>query len=515
MTHASVGPAILISRTLPEGALRLARSRAQVDVHDEDAPLQKTQLIDRLKARHGLICLITDQIDDEVLATCPDLRVVANVAVGFNNVDVAAATRRGVVVTNTPDVLTDTTADFAWALLMATARRVVEGDRYVREGRFKQWEYMVLLGGDVHGKTLGIVGFGRIGRAMARRALGFGMRVLYQDAVPADAATERGLNATRVDLATLLKESDFVSVHTPLLPETRHLIGIEALKAMKKTAYLINASRGPWWTRRRSSRGFGRVGSPAPAWTCSRRSPRCIPVCSDSPTWCWLRISPAHPTTRGSRWPPWPSRIVWLCSRAGRRRHPSIRKCLPCEGSDWRVAELLALHQISKRYDPDAPLAVDGLSLTVAEGEILALLGPSGCGKTTTLRIIAGFEAPDSGTVAIRGTVMAGPNRMVPPEGRGVGIVFQDYALFPHLTVADNVAFGLQQFPRVARRERIAAILELVDLPDLSRRYPHELSGGQQQRVAVARALAPAPGPAAARRALLEPRRRLESPDAR
>jgi glyoxylate reductase len=245
MTDTSAGPAILISRALPEEALRLARSRAQVDVHGEEAPLQKAELMARLKGRQGLICLITDQIDDEVLGACPDLRVVANVAVGFNNIDVAAATRRGVTVTNTPDVLTDTTADFAWALLMATARRVVEADRYVREGRFKQWEYMRLLGGDVHGKTLGIIGFGRIGRAVAQRALGFGMRVLYQDAVPADGATERGLNATRVDLATLFKESDFVSVHTPLLPETRHLIDTDALKAMKKTACLVNASRGP------------------------------------------------------------------------------------------------------------------------------------------------------------------------------------------------------------------------------------------------------------------------------
>jgi glyoxylate reductase len=199
----------------------------------------------RLKGRQGLICLITDQIDDELLGGCPDRRVVANIAVGFNNIDVEAATRRGVVVTNTPDVLTETTADFAWALLMATARRIVEADQYVRQGRFKLWEYMVLLGGDVHGKTLGIIGFGRIGRAVARRALGFGMRVLYQDAAPADAPTERGLNATRADLTTLLRESDFVSVHTPLLPETRHLIGADALKAMKKTAYLINASRGP------------------------------------------------------------------------------------------------------------------------------------------------------------------------------------------------------------------------------------------------------------------------------
>jgi glyoxylate reductase len=149
------------------------------------------------------------------------------------------------VVTNTPDVLTDTTADFAWALLMATARRIVEADRYVREGRFKQWEYMRLLGGDIHGKTLGIIGFGRIGRAVARRALGFGMRVLYQDAVAADGPTERALNATRVDLPTLLRESDFVTVHTPLLPETHHLIGADALEAMKTTAYLVNASRGP------------------------------------------------------------------------------------------------------------------------------------------------------------------------------------------------------------------------------------------------------------------------------
>ena len=126
-----------------------------------------------------------------MLAACPDLRVVANVAVGYNNIDVAAATRAGVVVTNTPDVLTETTADFAWTLLMATARRLVEGDRYVREGKFTQWEYMLLLGGDIHGKTLGVVGFGRIGRAVARRALGFGMRVLYQDAVAATPA-QRG-----------------------------------------------------------------------------------------------------------------------------------------------------------------------------------------------------------------------------------------------------------------------------------------------------------------------------------
>jgi len=216
-----------------------------VDVHEGDHPLGRVELIARLKGRQGLVCLITDVIDAPLLASCPDLKVVSNVAVGFNNIDVAAATMRGVVVTNTPDVLTETTADFAWTLLMATARRVVEADRYVRDGKFTQWEFMLLLGGDVHGKTLGIIGFGRIGRAMARRARGFDMRVLYQDAVAADPATERELRATRTDTATLLRESDFVTLHTPLLPETQHLINAQSLKTMKKTAYLVNASRGP------------------------------------------------------------------------------------------------------------------------------------------------------------------------------------------------------------------------------------------------------------------------------
>jgi glyoxylate reductase len=238
-------PSILISRLLPEAAVRLARSRAEVDAYAHDRPMPRVELLERLAGKDGLVCVISETIDEDLLAARPGLRVVSNVAVGYNNVDVAACTRRGVVVTNTPDVLTETTADFAWTLLMATARRLAEADRYTREGRFRQWEYMLLLGGDVHGKTLGVVGFGRIGRAMARRALGFGMRVLYQDAVAADAAAERELRATRTDLATLLRESDFVTLHTPLLPETRHLITAESLRTMKKTAYLINAARGP------------------------------------------------------------------------------------------------------------------------------------------------------------------------------------------------------------------------------------------------------------------------------
>ena len=245
MASPSPRPSILISRLLPEEAVARARSRAEVDLHEADRPLGRTELIARLNGRQGLVCLITDAIDAPLLAACPDLKVVANVAVGLNNIDVAEATKRGVVVTNTPDVLTETTADFAWTLLMATARRVVEADRYVREGKFTQWEFMLLLGGDIHGKTLGIIGFGRIGRAMARRARGFDMRVLYQDAVAANPATERELRATRTDTATLLRESDFVTLHTPLLAETQHLINTQTLKTMKKTAYLINASRGP------------------------------------------------------------------------------------------------------------------------------------------------------------------------------------------------------------------------------------------------------------------------------
>jgi glyoxylate reductase len=245
MAPTGSGPRILISRTLPEEVLAFARSGADVDLHTGDRPLSKAELKARLKGRRGLVCLITDTIDAEVLGAAPELKVVSNVAVGYNNIDVAAATKAGVLVTNTPDVLTETTADFAWTLLMATARRVVEADRYVRDGKFLQWEYMVLLGGDIHGKTLGVVGFGRIGRAVARRGLGFGMRVLYQDAMAAPAAVESELRASRVDLPTLLRESDFVSLHTPLLPETRHLVNAQSLRTMKTTAYLINAARGP------------------------------------------------------------------------------------------------------------------------------------------------------------------------------------------------------------------------------------------------------------------------------
>jgi glyoxylate reductase len=215
-----------------------------VDYNGFDRALTKAELLARLKGRQGLICQIVDVIDDEVLAT-EELRVVSNIAVGYNNIDIGAACRRGIVVTNTPDVLTETTADFAWTLMMAAARRVIEADRFVRTGQWKTWDYNVLWGHDVHGKTLGLVGFGRIGRAVARRATGFRMRVLYHDAVRADVQAEQEVGATFASLPDLLRESDFVSLHAPLLAETRHLLDGRALRGMKRSAILVNAARGP------------------------------------------------------------------------------------------------------------------------------------------------------------------------------------------------------------------------------------------------------------------------------
>ena len=236
---------ILISNVLPKEALDLIPKEITVDYNSADAPLPKAELLARLKGKDGLVCHIVSAIDEEVLAAAPTLKVVANVAVGYNNIDVAVARRRGVVVTNTPDVLTETTADFAWALLMAAARRVVEADHFARSGQWQRWQWDLLWGADVHGKTLGILGFGRIGRAVARRASGFDMRVLYHDAVRPAPAVERELRVTYAEPETILREADFVSLHTPLLPKTRHLINERTLRLMKKTAILVNAARGP------------------------------------------------------------------------------------------------------------------------------------------------------------------------------------------------------------------------------------------------------------------------------
>jgi glyoxylate reductase len=236
---------ILVSRGCEDDALALIPRDFEVDLNGSEEALSRSELMARLKGKDGLICQITDTIDDEVMAAAQDLRVVSNIAVGYNNIDVTAARRRNIVVTNTPDVLTETTADFAWALLMAAARRVVEADEYARSGQWRRWQWNLLWGLDVHGKTLGVLGFGRIGRAVARRALGFNMRVLYHDTVRADAGVERELRATYVPKETLLAESDFITLHTLLTPETRHLIDERALRVMKKSAILVNAARGP------------------------------------------------------------------------------------------------------------------------------------------------------------------------------------------------------------------------------------------------------------------------------
>ncbi|MBI3456754.1 MAG: D-glycerate dehydrogenase [Candidatus Rokubacteria bacterium] len=235
---------ILVSRHLPQEALDLARSRALVRLHPEDRRLSREELAGHLKDADGLVCLLTDKIDEDLLAQAPRLRVVANVAVGYDNIDVPAATRRKIVVTNTPGVLTETTADFTWTLLLATARRVAEADAYTRAGKFTEWGLMLLLGTDVFGKTLGILGLGRIGRAVARRAHGFSMKILYHDAIR-DPAAERELGAVYADKDTVLQEADFVTLHVPLLPETLHYVGEPELRRMKRSAYLINASRGP------------------------------------------------------------------------------------------------------------------------------------------------------------------------------------------------------------------------------------------------------------------------------
>jgi glyoxylate reductase len=205
----------------------------------------REEFLSRLKDKEGLVCLLTERVDGDVLRAAPKLRIVANVAVGFDNVDVPACTKRGVIVTNTPGVLDETTADFAWALLLAVARRVVEADQYVRSGHWQGWNFDQLCGTDVWGKTLGIVGFGRIGRAVARRATGFGMKVIYNSKTRAAEDIEKELHAEFRDLNTLLGEADFVSVHVPLGEETRQMFDAPKLFRMKPTAYLINTSRGP------------------------------------------------------------------------------------------------------------------------------------------------------------------------------------------------------------------------------------------------------------------------------
>ena len=235
---------IFVTRKIPNPGLDLLRKEFDVSVNPYDRVLIKEELIKVIKGKDGLLCLLTDPIDREVIYAEPKLKMIASYAVGYDNIDIQAATKRGIPVSNTPDVLTDTTAEMAWALLFSVARRIVEGDRFTRAGKFTGWAPMLMLGQDVSNKTLGIIGAGRIGTAFALKSKGFNMNVLYADEKQND-LLERELSAKKVSFDDLIKRSDYISVHVPLVPSTRHLIGEKELRMMKKNAIIINTSRGP------------------------------------------------------------------------------------------------------------------------------------------------------------------------------------------------------------------------------------------------------------------------------
>ena len=236
---------VFVTRRIPEPGLEMLREKCEVEVNPEDRVLTKEEIIEGVKGKDALLCLLTDDIDEEIMDANPNLKVISNYAVGFNNIKVEEATKRGLPVTNTPGVLTETTADMAWALLMAVGRRIVESDKFTRAGKFKGWGPMLLLGYDIYGETLGLVGLGRIGEAMVKRAHGFDMKVLYYDANRRSPEDEKELGIEYRELDQLLAESDYVSLHVPLLPSTHHLIGERELGLMKKTGILINTARGP------------------------------------------------------------------------------------------------------------------------------------------------------------------------------------------------------------------------------------------------------------------------------
>ena len=238
-------PQVLVTRKIYERPLQLLREQVEVSLHLEDRGMTLEEIVASLPGKTGLLSMGSDPITAKVLEAGKTLKIVANNAVGFNNIDMATATRLKIAVTNTPDVLTDTTADLTFSLILGVARRIAEADRFVRAGRWVGWTPNLMMGSDVHGKTLGVIGLGRIGSAVARRGQGFNMRVVYTDIRRLDPAIEQQHQLQFMPLRDLLPVSDFVTLHVPLTPETRHLIGAEQLRLMKKTAFLINASRGP------------------------------------------------------------------------------------------------------------------------------------------------------------------------------------------------------------------------------------------------------------------------------
>ncbi len=235
---------VFVTRKIPQPGIDILKANcATVDINPDDRVLTREELIDGVKDRDGVLCLLTDMIDAEIFSAANRAKIFANHAVGYNNIDVEEATKREIIITNTPGVLTETTADLTWALLLAVPRRIVECDRFTRAGKFRGWGPLLMLGNEVYGRTLGIVGAGRIGTAVARRARGFGMAVLYSDSAPNTELNDGG--AEQVDLETLLTQSDFVTLHVPLSEETKHLIGAPELSRMKQSAFLINTCRGP------------------------------------------------------------------------------------------------------------------------------------------------------------------------------------------------------------------------------------------------------------------------------
>lgn len=240
-------PRVLVTSRLPGDAVAHLSSRAAVEVHGGPEPLNGQELVARTAGCDAMVCLLTDRISADFLSSCPDLKLVANVAVGVDNIDVQAATERGILVTNTPGVLDETTADLAFGLMLSCARRIAEADRFIRAGRWDSWQPELMLGTDVYGKTLGLIGFGRIGQAVGRRALGFGMTVLYaRRALPPHAGEEdTGSGLRHVALHELLRRSDFISIHCPLNRETHHLLGSRELSLLKPGAILVNTARGP------------------------------------------------------------------------------------------------------------------------------------------------------------------------------------------------------------------------------------------------------------------------------
>jgi glyoxylate reductase len=235
---------VYVTRRMPAAGMERILAETEATVWEGELPPPKEEILRQVAECEGLACLLTDPIDAEVMDAAPRLKVIAQMAVGYDNIDVRAATARGIPVGNTPGVLTETTADLTWALLTATARRVGDGQQYIRDGKWKTWGPMTLLGPDLYGATLGIIGMGRIGAAVARRAMGFDMRVLYTNPTPKPELADP-VGATYVDMDTLLAESDFVSLHCPLKPETTRLIGAAELRKMKRGALLINTARGP------------------------------------------------------------------------------------------------------------------------------------------------------------------------------------------------------------------------------------------------------------------------------